>query len=220
MAVGFYSLEETRERLGKSEQELRELASEGKLNLVEDDGAVWFSAADVDEIGGGGGEDVVIDLDVIEAPPPPPKRKGKKPRGASEPSVAAMSDAEVMIARDTTSKKDDLADVPIALEPEEAGGESDGMSKIKSFGGKGISSIQGTHDTSHLKRDVNQTGSGATRCRTFHAKLNDASLAYLNNQVNDWVDSDESIEIKFATSSVGVVEGKHAEPHLIVTVFY
>jgi hypothetical protein len=39
-------------------------------------------------------------------------------------------------------------------------------------------------------------------------------------QINEWVDSDDGIEIKFATSTIGVVEGKHVDPHLIVTVFY
>ncbi len=195
MSVGFYSVEDAKQRLGKSEQELRALAKDGQLNMVEDGDAAWFSAADVDEMSGGGDEaDVPIDLtmedDLAIAPPEKPK-----------------------------SEKD-ITDIPIALEPEEEAPQEDGMSKIRGFSGAGVSSIQGGHDTSKLKRDVIQTGNGATRCRTFHAKLNDASLSYLNSQVNEWIDGDPTIEIKFATSSVGVVEGKHAEPHLIMTVFY
>lgn len=60
----------------------------------------------------------------------------------------------------------------------------------------------------------------ATRCRTFHCKLTDASFAHLNEQINEWTDAHEDVEIKFATSSICVIEGKHADPHLIVTVFY
>ena len=47
-------------------------------------------------------------------------------------------------------------------------------------------------------------------------KMQDA----LNEQINAWADADDNIEIKFATSTIGVIEGKHVDPHLIVTVFY
>jgi hypothetical protein len=61
----------------------------------------------------------------------------------------------------------------------------------------------------------------ATRCRTFHCKLNDPSFARLNEVINEWVDANEDIEIKFATSCIGHLEAKHStDPHLIVTVFY
>ncbi len=60
----------------------------------------------------------------------------------------------------------------------------------------------------------------ATRCKTFHCKLADGPIAYMCEQINEWADADDSIEIKFATSTIGVVEGKHVDPHLIVTVFY
>ena len=60
----------------------------------------------------------------------------------------------------------------------------------------------------------------ATRCRTFHAKLTDGSLAHLDEMINEWVDANDDVHIKFATSSIGVIEGKHADPHLIVTMFY
>jgi hypothetical protein len=60
----------------------------------------------------------------------------------------------------------------------------------------------------------------ATRCRTFHCKLSDAAFGHMNDQVNEWVDSQDDVVIKFATSCIGVVEGKHSDPHLIVTIFY
>jgi len=60
----------------------------------------------------------------------------------------------------------------------------------------------------------------ATRCRAFHGKLSEAGLAHLSEQINEWVDAHDDVEIKFATSSVGVIEGKHAEQHLVVTIFY
>ncbi|RMF85197.1 MAG: hypothetical protein D6744_01775, partial [Planctomycetota bacterium] len=78
----------------------------------------------------------------------------------------------------------------------------------------------GSHDTQHQYRRPLSRGATATRCRTFHCKLTDASIVHLNEQINEWADADDEIEIKFATSSVGVIEGKHNDPHLIITVFY
>ncbi len=71
-----------------------------------------------------------------------------------------------------------------------------------------------------LQRQLLPDSPNATRCRTFHCKLNDASMAHMNEQINEWADTDEGVQIKFATSCIGVVEGKHVDPHLIVTVFY
>jgi hypothetical protein len=70
------------------------------------------------------------------------------------------------------------------------------------------------------RRALDPSSPHATRCRTFHCKLSDASFGHLNQQVNEFVDAHEEVAIKFATSTVGVVEGKHADPHLIVTIFY
>ena len=61
---------------------------------------------------------------------------------------------------------------------------------------------------------------GATRLRIFHAKLSDGAVAHLDHQINDWLDQTPDVEIKFATTTVGVWEGKHAEPNLIMTLFY
>ncbi len=204
--AGFISLEEATERLGKSEKEVRSLAKDGRINLVEDNGDVFVSAADVDELSAADSE--LIDLDAMEEVSTTP-----------EVDLDAIESASgIRMPRERTDE--DLS--PIALEPEEEEEvpQESGMSKIKAFGGTGIQAAQTALDESSLKRDLQQTGRGATRCRTFHAKLNDGSIAYMNNLINEWVDNNPNIEIKFATSSVGVVEGKHAEPHLILTMFY
>jgi len=60
----------------------------------------------------------------------------------------------------------------------------------------------------------------ATRCRTFHSKLNEGAVAFMNDQINTWIDENPDLRIKFATSSIGVFEGKHADPNLILTIFY
>jgi len=70
------------------------------------------------------------------------------------------------------------------------------------------------------QRPLNPTGRGATRIRTFHAKLTDGAVHHLDQQINLWLDSHSEVEIKFAQSTVGVFEGKHTEPSLILTIFY
>ena len=70
------------------------------------------------------------------------------------------------------------------------------------------------------RRPLNKTGQGATRVRIFHARLSDGAVRNMNLQVNQWLDRHPDIEIKFANTSVGTWEGKHAEPNLILTLFY
>ena len=61
---------------------------------------------------------------------------------------------------------------------------------------------------------------GGTRCRIFHAKLNDGAIAFMSEQINEWLDTSTGIYVKTSTSTIGVFEGKHADPNLIVTLFY
>lgn len=61
---------------------------------------------------------------------------------------------------------------------------------------------------------------GATRVRIFHARLSEGAVNHLDMQINEWLERHPEIEIKFANTTVGTWEGKHAEPNLIVTVFY
>jgi len=133
-------------------------------------------------------------------------------RKQSEPLVASLDDTDV----ETQAEQEEDEPISLTDEPE---GKAEVGSKIRSFGEGGITAGQGVVDTSGLKRTLLK-GAAATRCRTFHSKLSDAAVAYMNNQVNEWIDSNPEIEIKFATSTIGVFEGKHAEQNLIITIFY
>ena len=70
-----------------------------------------------------------------------------------------------------------------------------------------------------FRRTLNVTGKGATRCRLFHSRIAVAPLEHLEQQVNEWLDS-EDIEIKHVGQSVGIMEGKTAKPNLVVMVWY
>jgi hypothetical protein len=91
---------------------------------------------------------------------------------------------------------------------------------IRAFTGAGGLTFDHEHKHAGFRRELLRGSPNATRCRTFHTKLTDASLAHLNDQINEWVDEHDDVEIKFVSTDIGVVEGKHADPHLIVTVFY
>lgn len=122
---------------------------------------------------------------------------GTSGRSPSEEPIALVDVAETSIAYDRK---------PTAIRS--IGGGPGGMSE--GFG----------PDTEKLRRPMLKGSTNATRCRTFHCKLADGPIAHLNDQINSWADADDNIEIKFATTTIGVIEGKHVDPHLIVTVFY
>lgn len=80
--------------------------------------------------------------------------------------------------------------------------------------------VAGAWDDAKFKRPLLPNISGATRCRTFHCKLSEAAVEFMNNQINEWLDHNDKIVVKFSNSTIGNFEGKHTEPNLIVTVFY
>lgn len=90
---------------------------------------------------------------------------------------------------------------------------------IKSFGGGSVT-LGHTAADAGLRRPTQKNVPYATRCRTFHCRLNETAIAYMDRMVNEWVDAHEEIEIKFVTSTIGLFEGKHSDPNLILTLFY
>ncbi len=42
----------------------------------------------------------------------------------------------------------------------------------------------------------------------------------MDDQINEWLDSQPDLYIKTPASTVGIFEGKSKEPHLLVTMFY
>lgn len=111
---------------------------------------------------------------------------------------------------------------PIELEGfEDRAGDSDmsSSSRIHSASTTTLGTAHGWDDSKYT-RPVEPKSPTATRCRSFHAKLTDAALTFMDDQINGWLDSNDHISVKFATSTIGTFEGKHAEPNLIVTLFY
>jgi hypothetical protein len=108
---------------------------------------------------------------------------------------------------------------PIQVEDDDDS-ESSASTQVKAFGGNALAGGGADLDDTQYKRPLLGPGQGATRCRTFHSKLNDGAVAFMNQQICQWVDDNPEISIKSATSTMGVWEGKKADPTLIITVFY
>ena len=103
----------------------------------------------------------------------------------------------------------------IEMEPVDDSDKQNTPSQITSFEAK--SQLE---TTVHYQRPLGKTGQGATRLRTFHTRLSEKAMNYLDLQINEWIDQNPDIEVKFSNITVGIVEGKKAEEHLIVNVWY
>jgi len=74
--------------------------------------------------------------------------------------------------------------------------------------------------THNWKRKPHLGGQGACRVKTFHGKLSDQGLEYLDDAINVFLDEHPDIEVKFVQSNVGMFDGKFKDFALIVNVWY
>ena len=68
-------------------------------------------------------------------------------------------------------------------------------------------------------RTPNTTGSGAIHVRTFHSKLTEDALLYMDQTINEWLDAHPQYEVKFVTATIGTFTGKIKEPAIICQVW-
>lgn len=102
--------------------------------------------------------------------------------------------------------------------PSQGGGASamdPGSPKIRSFD-QGLG--KGSH-ADNWSRTPNITGVGAVHVKSFHCKLATDSLAYLDQQINEWLDANPEYEVKFVSTAQGEWIGKTKETHLVVQVW-
>jgi hypothetical protein len=74
--------------------------------------------------------------------------------------------------------------------------------------------------TANWKRQPHANGQGSVRVRSFHGKLSEQGLEYMDHFINEWLDQHPEIEVKFVTSSIGMFDGKMKEPAVIMQVWY
>ncbi|MDP7008147.1 MAG: hypothetical protein QGI78_01095 [Phycisphaerales bacterium] len=105
-------------------------------------------------------------------------------------------------------------DIPLAgdLPISDSSGPEGLTRKITAFGAKN------KHEDS-WSRVPNTNGTGAIHVRTFHSKLTDDALNYLDQQVNEWLDAHPQYEVKQVNTTIGTFTGKVKEPHIICQVW-
>jgi hypothetical protein len=90
------------------------------------------------------------------------------------------------------------------------------QSKIRQF----ATSIGNVSHQDNFRRATTVSGHGAVRVRSFHGRLSDEGIVYMDSKINEWLDTHPDIEVKFATTTVGLYDGKIKEPALIVNIWY
>lgn len=142
-----------------------------------------------------------------------PKCVQAKRMAAAQATAAVPVGATVGAAAKAPAPSDE----PISLLGTDDGAAQSSM--VRTFTGGGGGAV-GTKEDRQFKRPLAGKNEGATRCRTFHAKLAAGAIVYLDDQINEWIDGHPEVFIKTVSTTVGLFEGKHQEPHLMVTIFY
>jgi len=150
-----------------------------------------------------------------QAPHPQPQVP-QRPAGAApvapRPAVPG-GPPKIAVIPIQTPKPVDLDPISLVDEtPDTAGAPS----KIHAFS----SSTSAAGSSHSWKRQPNVTGHGAIRVRTFHGRLSDEGMAFIDDKINEWMDQHPDYEIKFVTTNIGTFEGKIREPALIINVWY
>ena len=86
--------------------------------------------------------------------------------------------------------------------------------KIKAFGPE-----TAVRNQSWTRQPV-QTGKGAVRVKSFHAKFSDQGVEHLDESINQFIDTHPEVDIKFVTTNVGLYDGKIKDVFLVVNVWY
>lgn len=136
-----------------------------------------------------------------------------QPGGVRPPQPQAPAPPKITPIGGAGPKPAESSSDPISLIDEPKAGTAPAPSKIKLMG-----SVAQTHAT--YKRQSVCNNLGAIRVRSFHGRLSEEGLQYLDDKINEWLDGHPDIEVKTVTSTIGVFEGKIREPALILNIWY
>ena len=159
--------------------------------------------------------------------PPPAQRLPGQPQqpGAVPPQPSRVPNIPGVVHRAMPPIPVD--DEVISLEDEESpaapAGQQGGIAQSTISAPSKIKFASGgdKHTYTKFKRETRCTGNGACRIRTFHGRLSDDGLAFMDDKINEWLDNHPEIEVKFVNSLVGPLEGKvTGEQGLIVVIWY
>ena len=149
------------------------------------------------------------------AAPRPPMRPAVAPAQPAHSAHPAPAAGGAKIAAMPTLKAGIPAGDEGAIELIEDGDTAEVLhKKIKAFG-----TVEGPRVTK-WKREPLTHDKSPVRVRTFHAKLSDQGLEYLDDAINHFIDDHPEVEVKFVTTNVGMFDGKFKDFALIVNVWY
>jgi|SRR5580658_7098165 hypothetical protein len=104
---------------------------------------------------------------------------------------------------------------PLSLVADESNPAEPVKSKIRAF------AIAEANIGAHAwKRSPHASPTGACRVRSFHGRLSDQGMDYLDNAINEWLDQHPEVEVKFVTSTVGMFDGKIKDFALVLNIWY
>ncbi|MGE5612607.1 MAG: hypothetical protein ACM359_25385 [Bacillota bacterium] len=142
-----------------------------------------------------------------------PPQPGAAPSIRPITPTPASGPSKITIPIQPTAKPHDSGD-PISL-VDDAGKQN--VSKIKSLSGSAPHVASSGHT---YKRAPNATGHGAVRVRSFHGRLSEEGMLFLDDKINEWLDAHPEIEVKFVTTTIGQFEGKIREAAIVMNVWY
>lgn len=128
-------------------------------------------------------------------------------------AAPAPADVDRPIAFDAGDEPISFDSSPSLAAPSAA--ESESADHIQLFAGEKTTQ----RESKQYKRQPTATGKGATRVRTFDTKLSRGAMEMLDEQINLWLD-ETGYEVKFVSTTIGDVQGKKTEPHLIINIWY
>ena len=106
---------------------------------------------------------------------------------------------------------------PLSLEEDEPQGEAPRVgNKIQAFG----VSMGGGPSSHAWKRKPHVTGQGICRVKSFHGRLSDQGMDYLDSTINEWLDAHPDVDVKAVTTNTNMFDGKMKELALIVNIWY
>jgi len=59
-----------------------------------------------------------------------------------------------------------------------------------------------------------------TGAKTFFAKLHPGSIAFLDEQITNWLKANPGVVVKTTSTVTGPIQAKKTEPNMIVTIWY
>ncbi|MGH7213451.1 MAG: hypothetical protein ACREIT_01525 [Tepidisphaeraceae bacterium] len=156
----------------------------------------------------------VVNLSYPSVPTPPPRPAPVQTAPAAADDVAAELEP-VLEPEPAPISAPTKPDESLAVVDDRAGDQKARVAgKIRAFG------VAEGHKAHEWKRQVNKTGAGAVRIRSFHGRLSDQGLDYMDDAINEWLEKHPEIEVKFVTSTVGLFDGKIKELAIILNVWY